>query len=237
MRINSGSFFSGMKVAKKWTKFWFKNQHNESTTMKNNWFLTMTACVGFAAAAQATDVTIDFQNHGTGNLGVTTDTFSDGGASIVASGFSATGPVDLWVKSGSPSETGLGLANDTTDHEILPGSFIQLTVPPAPPGSTLKLVVTGSIQSGESVEVFFGATSGTIGSTPITGGSVSGDQQTFLIPAGDQSGFIDVTAGAGNILLDSAVVTIPNVPDGGLTIALLGGALTALGLARRKLTL
>jgi hypothetical protein len=228
-----------MEVAKKWTRFWFKNQHYESTTMKSNWFLTMTACVGFAAAAHATDVTITFLENGLGDLGSGAKTFTDGGASITAQGFSASGPVDLWAKqSGDPAETGLGLANDPTDHEIFPGSFIQLTVPPGPAGSTLKLVVTGSIQSGEGALVWFGTTSGTIGLTPVPpAGGVSGDQQTFNIPAGDQSGFIDITASAGNILLDSAVVTVPNVPDGGLTIALLGGALTALGLARRKLTL
>jgi hypothetical protein len=204
--------------------------------MKINSLLTMLACAAFAVAAQANDVTIDFVNLGLGDLGSGAKTFSDGGASIVAQGFSASGPVDLYAKDGgTSSEHGLGLANDSADHEIMSGSFIQLTVPPGPPGSTLKLVVTGSIQSGESAEVFFGTTSGTLGSTSIAGGPVIGEQQVFIIPAGDQSGFIDVTASAGNILLDIAVVTIPNVPDGGLTIALLGGAITALGLIRRKL--
>ena len=203
--------------------------------MKNNWVLTMTACIGFAAAAHANDVTIDFQNNGTGNLGVTTDTFSDNGASIVASGFSASGPVNLWVKNAGGDETGLGLANDTVDHEILPGSFIQLTLPPGPPGSTLKLVVTGSIQALEQVEVFSGPNAGVLNSTPV-GSQVGGETATFTIAPGT-TGFIDITSGTGNVLLDSAVVTVPNVHDGGLTIALLGGALTALGVARRKLTL
>jgi hypothetical protein len=181
---------------------------------------------------------IDFQNLGLGDLGAGAKTFSDGGASITAEGFSASGPVDLWAKvSGSPSETGLGLANDSAAHEILPGSFVQLDLGTlAPPGSTLTLVVTGSIQSGESAEVFHGTTSGTLGgsTTGITAGSVSGEQQSYTI-TGLTTGFLDITAGAGNILLDSVTVVTPNVPDGGTTIVLLGGAITALGLIRRKL--
>ena len=191
--------------------------------------------MGFAGAAQANTVMINFQDHGTGDLGSGPITFTENGASITAEGF-GPGNHDLYAKftMGNLSETGLGLANDTVDHEILPGSFIQLDLASLlPKGSVLTLLVTGSIQAGESAEVFLGTTSGTIGSTPVAGNGVSGARESFNITA--TTGFLDITAGAGNILLDSVTVVTPNVPDGGTTIVLLGGAITALGLIRRKL--
>src|SRR5271167_1999699 len=46
---------------------------------------------------------------------------------IVASGWSGTTSVHLYGKNAGTGEQGLGLVNDTTgDHEITPGSFVQL---------------------------------------------------------------------------------------------------------------
>jgi hypothetical protein len=202
--------------------------------MKVTSLVTMLGCLGVAAVAQAGTVSINFQQNGTGDLGAGAKTFTQDGVSLTAQGFSASGGVDLWAKtSGDPTETGLGLANDPNDHEILPGSFVQLTVPPSGvSGAILTLIMTGSIQSGEIVDVRFGNTSGTLGTTVI-GTQTGGGTASFTIPSG--TGFVDVTSDAGNVLLDAAVITTPNVPDGGTTIVLLGGAITALGLIRRKL--
>jgi hypothetical protein len=206
--------------------------------MKINSLLTMLACAGFAAVAQAGTVTINFQELGSNlDLGPGAKTFTAGGVSLTAQGFSLTGDVDLWAKltSGDPSETGLGLANDA-DHEIHKGSFIQLSIPPTGvAGAVLTLLTSGSLQGTETVAITFGDTSGTLGGFPPPGNTHSGGGVfTFTIPSSIHP-FLDITGTLGNVLLDSVVITFPTVPDGGMTIMLLGGAVTALGLIRRKL--
>ena len=212
--------------------------------MNNKRFIAALAAVGFAVAMDANAAVINFQENdspaNTSTLLGTTATFTDGGASLMAAGFGpgVLNSVPLFAKftTGDPTETGLGLLNDPSgEHEITVGSFIQLTVPPSPPGSVLNLIIAGSVQSGESAVVSFNLAPGTLGGgVPITGTAGPGPDQTmFTISSG--AGFIDITAGSGNVLLDSATVTVPQIPDGGMTVAMLGGALTLLGFARRKL--
>ena len=212
--------------------------------MNNKRFIAALAAVGFAVAMDANAAVINFQENdspaNTSTLLGLTATFTDGGASLTAAGFGPNGPVDLYAKftSGDPTETGLGLVNDPSgDHEITVGSFIQLTVPPSPAGSTLDLIIAGSVQANETALVFFGTANGVLGATPILGSAGPGADQTMysIGPFGAGPGYIDITAGNGNVLLDSATVTVPPVPDGGMTVAMLGGALSLLGLVRRKL--
>jgi fibronectin-binding autotransporter adhesin len=208
----------------------------------NNKFIAAVAAIGFAAAmdASALTYTIDFQQYGQNvNLGPT-KTFTSGPVSIAAAGFTTGGSsVDLFAKysSGNPSETGLGLANDLPDHEINTSSFVQLALPPGGPvGTTLDVVLTGSLQTGETADIRLGTANGVLGSTVI-GTHSGGDTWSFNIPAADNvaGNYIDITADNGNVLLDSVQISTPSVPDGGLTVAMLGGALTLLGFARRKL--
>ena len=209
--------------------------------MKTQMLFTALAAIGFAGALDANAVTITFQENdspvNTSTVLGTSATFTEGVASITATGYSSNNNLtDLFAKytSGDPTETGLGLNNDP-DKEIHGSSFIQLTVPPSPAGSTLDVVLTGSIQTGETSNIGFSTTAGTRGAL-IPGGSQSGGGTfSFTVPSGDQSGYIDIWASSGNVLLDSVTITVPSVPDGGLTIAMLGAALTVLGLARRKL--
>jgi hypothetical protein len=205
--------------------------------MKSNCLLAMLACLGFATA-QAATVSINFQEAGTGDLGSGSKTFTENGVSLTAQGFSATGAVDLWEKvtSGDPTETGLGLAKDADNHEILPGSFIQLSLPPTGvAGAVLTLIMTTSIQAGETVEVTFSDTFGVLGSAVMPPGPLTGSVTSiYTIPLSSHP-FVDITALGGNVLLDGAVITTPNVPDGGSTIVLLGGVVAAFGLIRRKL--
>ena len=210
--------------------------------MNNQRFFAALAAMGFAVSVQANTATITFQeNDSPANTSTTlgtTSTFTDGGASLMAAGFGPGGPVDLYAKytSGDPSETGLGLVNDPSgEHEIIPGSFIQLTVPPSPAGSTLELIIAGSVQSTESALVKFTTTAGSFGGTTIVGTAGPGTDQVKFIIGALGNGYSDISAGSGNVLLDSATILLPTVPDGGTTVAMLGGALTLLGLARRKL--
>ncbi len=184
-----------------------------------------------ALATQANAVTFDFQSNGQNvNLGPTS-TFTVGGFSLTASGFLTNGtPTDLYAKFtlGNPTETGLGTAIDS-EHEINTTDFIQLTLPTTPP-SNFNMVLLASVQFGEQAKVYFTTTPGTLtGATLI--GTITNADGSVTIPPGDQTGFIDITAGAVNILLESA--TISSVPDSGSAVALLGIALAGIEGVRR----
>jgi hypothetical protein len=189
------------------------------------------AGIGAALATQANAVTFTFQENGPGNLGPTS-TFSEGGFSLTASGFlTSGGPTDLFAKNLGGDETGLGTAIDPTgNNEITTSDFVQLTLPTTPP-SNFQMVLVGSVQSGESALVYFTTTAGTLTGATLIGTLTSDGSVT--VPAGDQTGFIDITAGNKNVLLNSATVT--TVPDGGSAVALLGIALAAIEGLRRAL--
>ena len=187
------------------------------------------AAIG-ALATQANAVTFDFQSSGSNlNLG-TTETFTVGGISLTASGFLTNGtPTDLFSKFtlGNPSETGLG-TNIDSEKEVNTTDFIQLTLPTTPP-SNFNMVLLASVQFGEQAKVYFTTTPGTLtGATLI--GTITNADGSVTIPAGDQTGFIDITAGAVNILLASATIS---TPDSGSAVALLGIALAGIEGVRR----
>ena len=184
-----------------------------------------------ALATQANAVTFDFQSNGSNmDLGPTS-TFTVGGFSLTASGFLTNGtPTDLYAKFtlGNPSETGLG-TNIDAEKEVNTTDFIQLTLPTTPP-SNFNMVLLASVQFGEQAKVYFTTTPGTLtGATLI--GTITNADGSVTIPAGDQTGFIDITAGAANILLESA--TVSSVPDSGSAVALLGIALAGIEGVRR----
>ena len=118
------------------------------------------------------------------------------------------------------------------DHEITSAAWVQLDVSQLL-GSSLATIFLSSVQSGETAKIWFSDASGTLGtliSTIAADGSL--DITSYL-----SHRYIDVTAGSGNVLIASLAATAPSrVPDGGTTVAMLGGALTALGLIRRKLS-
>ena len=184
-----------------------------------------------ALATQANAVTFTFQENGSNvDLGPTS-TFTVGGFSLTASGFlTSGGPTDLFAKFtlGNASETGLG-TNIDAEKEVNTTDFIQLTLPTTPP-SNFSMVLLASVQFGEQAKVYFTTTPGTLtGATLI--GTITNADGSVTIPAGDQTGFIDITAGAANILLESA--TVSSVPDSGSAVALLGIALAGIEGVRR----
>lgn len=205
--------------------------------MNKNKILTALAIVGFAVAAQATPVTFTFlENGGNVNLG-NSSTFTSGGASITAYGFASSGgpATAIFAKDEGSDEQGLGIVSDPTgNNEIWGSSFIQLFAAGGLP--TINLTF-GSTDNGEIANIYFSPTLGTLG-TLI--GSVNSNT-TFDIASIYQHGYIGVAAGGAtssgvpNVLLGSATVNTPSAPDGGTTIALLGAALSAAGMMRRKL--
>jgi hypothetical protein len=186
--------------------------------------------------ANAALITFNFQENGSNlDLGPTS-TFTESGISLTASGFlTAGGATHLYAKNLGGDETGLGSTSDPSGaHEITTSNFIQLTLPTTPL-TAFVMVALASVQTGEQAKVFFTTTPGTLtGATLI--GTVTGHDGTVTIPPGDQTGFIDITAGAGNVLLGSATVSTGTVPDGGATVSLLGCALLGLAAMRRKLS-
>ncbi len=167
-----------------------------------------------------------------------TQTFSSGGQSLVASGFWTSGPTqDLDVKNGGAGESGLGLATaDSADHEIEANDFVQLDLMTLLSAGYHSFTVTlGSLQSGESGKIAFGASAGTLtGGTLIktlTGGAVT-QSWTFTDAS---TRYVDVVGGGiegGDTILAS--VTASSVPDGASTALMLGGALLGLAALRRR---
>jgi hypothetical protein len=196
--------------------------------------LTIASAIGLLAAGQVRAVQFTFQENGSNvDLGPTS-TFTEGGISLTVSGFfTSGGSTDLYAKSApdsdGASETGLGTTSDPTgQHEITTSNFVQLTLPTTPP-SNFQLVLLGSVQAGESANVYFSHTPGTLAGATLIG-TIDGNDGSVAVPAADQTGYIDVTAGKGNVLLSGAIV---NTPDGGPTVTLLGFAVAAIGLIQR----
>ena len=185
-----------------------------------------------ALATQANAITFDFQSNGSNVPLGTTSNFTVGGFSLTASGFLTNGtPTILYAKNLGASETGLGTTADPSgQNEIFTGDFVQLTLPTTPP-SNFNMVLLASVQSGEQALVYFQPLSspGTlVGATLI--GTITNADGSVTIPAIYQTGFIDITAGAANVLLESATIS---TPDSGSAVALLGIALAGIEGVRR----
>lgn len=198
-------------------------------------FTIIVAAMGIISAAQSSAVTFTFLENGNNlDLGPSS-TFIEGAFSLTASGFlTSGGTTDLYAKSepeiGGSSEIGLGTTSDPTgDHEITADNFIQLTLPTIPPSNVLQ-VFLGSVQAGESAEVFFTQTAGTLSGATLIG-TVSNADGSVTVPAGDQTGFVDITAGQANVLLTGVIITAA-VPEPSVMSFLPVGGILVLFLSR-----
>jgi hypothetical protein len=205
--------------------------NSRNNPMKHKFTTIVLVLVGMVALAMQANATVfTFQENGS-NLSLgPTSTFTEGGLSLTASAFlTSGGTTNLYAKNLGGSEIGLGTTSDPTgQHEITTSNFIQLTVPTTP-SSNFQMTLLTSVQNGESAKVYFTTTAGTLtGATLI--GTVSNADGSVTIPAGDQNGFIDITAGSKNVLLSTATFT---TPDSGSAVALLGIALAGIEGVRR----
>ena len=211
-----------------------QNQTVKLKYMKTNLLLAL-AFAGLATSLQANTVTFDSTVWGTGgDLGVSSQTFSSGGVSLnisttTSGGGGPTSTAHLYAKNGGGDETGLGVI-PATDFEINPTIGLTILVPS---GGLLSLSI-GSVQATEAATIFWGTTFGatTFGLPLVT---ANGPVNVSSIPAGDYITIYGSGIAGQNVLLDSVVANGPSVPDGGTTLAMLGGALTMVGLIRRKL--
>ncbi len=190
-------------------------------------------------AVHSEAVSFTFQENGSNvDLGPTS-VFTEGGLSLTVSGFlTSGGTTHLYAKNsgsvGGSSEVGLGTTSDPTgEHEITTSNFIQLTVPTTP-ASNFQLVLLTSVQSGESAQVFFTHTPGTLAGAILIG-TVSNTDNSVTVPADDQNGYIDVTAGKANVLLSGIVTTGsgPTVPEPSTYVLVVTGLSLCAWLVRR----
>jgi VPDSG-CTERM motif len=188
--------------------------------------LLVAAAGAFALKANALPVTIHFQE--SGDVGPTF-TFDQDGFDLTLSAFlTAGGTTHLFVANAA------GTTGDPSGQNgIATNTFIQLTVPTSP-ASNLDFVSIGDIGAGESAKVYFTTTAGSLaGATLLKTLTADGP---VAVGAAFQHGFIDITAGAGNVLLTGAQISqVRSVPDAGFTASLLGMGLVGLAALRRKL--
>jgi hypothetical protein len=204
--------------------------------MNTKTLIATLALAGFAAATQAN--VIDFSANGNNNALGTTSTFTQGGISITAYGFGPSSAVNLYSKNqGGGGENGLGLVNDpAAQNEITVGSFIQLGLPTTP-ATLVNLVLLESNTLQESATIWWSTTLGSLGSQIGTVLASADGTGNFTLPAlyANGTGYLGISAGSGNVLLGALDVTPRSAPDGGATLILLGSAMSAIGLIRRKL--
>ncbi len=184
-------------------------------------------------AASFADIPYNLASKGVGDLGVTTWTFSDGSNSITLWGFTGvgSGTTDLWYKNDGGDETGMGLANDTVDHEILGSSFLEFTT------ANVTTITIGSVQSGESWALYGSNSIGTRGTTLLASGTTDVIPPGLNIAAIDSGWtYVSLFAPTGNILLDGANGPAPRVPEPGTTAMILTlGFVGLFEVGRRKL--
>jgi hypothetical protein len=201
--------------------------------MNKKSLIAIVAAAGFAAVAHANS--IDFSTTGNGDIGSSTHTYNQNGFAVTVYGYGPSGTVNIYSKQeGLGGENGIGLVNDANgQNEITAGSFIQIGLPTTP-ASIVNLLFGDSITAGETAKIYWSTTLGVLGSTLL--GTLNGNG-SFAVPSLPNGGvgFIGVTAGTGNVLLQSLDVTARQTPDGGTTMILLGSALSAASLIRRKL--
>ena len=150
-------------------------------------------------------------NSGAGNDSRGATTYTSGGFSVLATGFSSNGVTnDLYEKAGGTGEEGLGLAGQTDNEINSPNQFIQFQILTIP--NPLQLAMSfaaNSTTAGEgwivwgtnSAGTLAGATnlaSCTSAGTDVTGGPC---EQLFTVATAPGFTYIDVQATNGNMLV------------------------------------
>lgn len=193
------------------------------------------AALCVASPGWATTITYDFSACPTGftcptAIG-TSQTYTAGGVTITAYGFNASGADNLYVKEGSGDESGLGLADGGTDHEIKPGSFVQLDLSNlAAKGVDSGTLTIGSVQKGEAYDICTSTAIGTLG-TSCTPGTTNFTPVTISWSSSDP--IVGLTATNGDVLLVNSMTTEPTPEPGTVTLLGAGALMLAAMMFRR----
>jgi hypothetical protein len=210
--------------------------------MKNKW-IKMTAAaaaiVGFSASVQATLVTL---TPGTAFTSLSGATSSLAGGTLVGSVLNSpltggydTGTLTSFVESGVTANPYAGGLTFVYAVNLTSGQFIHLTLngygsalavsigyDTSNGGAFVPTTVDRVSGTGTPIDVFWGA--------EITSGLT--DYVEVFTPFTSVSFVTDNIIDGGTA---GAQAYAPNLPDGGATVMLLGAALSAMGLLRRKL--
>jgi hypothetical protein len=209
--------------------------HHRWSTMLRTLALVSLAVASSAGAAVVWDLNPDRQH---GSIGSNTQVFMQDGLQITARGYNNNGgqgiATDLFFKNRPPSdgavEIGLGLASSA--HNELNGSatgplnFIQLDLRSIlQQGATNGQVAVGSLQNGESFQLFGSNAEGQLGiaiSGLFTG--LAFDDKFVAIPQFGAFSFISITgAGAGsNVLPTRFAADITPIPEMGTVMPIVG---------------
>ena len=188
----------------------------------------MLGALSLAVAAKAGTITITFEfNNPTGALG-TTETYTQGIYSIVASGFNGTdSPQDLFSKNAGGDEVGIGLTNDS-DFEITPGSFIQLDLSTLPLG-TFALQIN-SDTGADAFKLYNTSVAGTLGGVVLDS---QGSTSNPLLTITPSLRYLDLTATSGNVLEGPLSFTVSTTPEPA-TFLMIAVGLVSVGLLGRR---
>ena len=223
-------------------------------TLKSNRLLKSALavlCCSFAFAASsawATLVTWNLNPSGTNaDLATNSQSYTVSGFTITARGYDNSGgigsPHNLHFKNLGPSERGLGITG-TTDFELqvngagVPLHFIQLDLTSIlSQGFTNGQIEVGSIQSGESWNLYGSNTLGSLGVKLNATAFGSSTDETFVnVPNFGQYQFISVVTATGDVLPVAFQATFTPIPEAASVIPVLCliTVATAIEIRRRR---
>jgi VPDSG-CTERM motif len=202
--------------------------------------LAASAFLVSASMAFGTSISITF-NDITGDLGVTSQSYSSGGTTVTAFGYVSGSPSNLFGKNDGGDEIGIGLTGQP-NNEITPTDFIQLDISQlATNGFTTASLFVGSTQAtDEPWDLYASNTLGTLGVIKITSNTTDYPNGVDISSLLGYK-YIGLTANPGgiggqNVLLGAITANAPSrVPDSGSSIGILSMGLMALFLLRRKM--
>ena len=187
------------------------------------------ASFGVIGAPAAHAATFTFQTP-PGDVGSPTQTYTNGGLTITAAGFSSsnftTPNVNLFDKTLTGDESGLGLTNDPapTEDEITVGSYVRIAMPTGVTNVSFEMD-SSTTPDAWAVYGSSSANPASLGTALMTGTS---EETPVLLPT---EAFYFFTATAGNVLIRDISMSATPVPA---ALPLFAGGLGVIGMFARR---
>jgi hypothetical protein len=183
--------------------------------MKNCVWRNLALTILLAGVSQAATITWDFSSGTVGNVGSSNESFTSGGFTVAAKGYSSSSnSTNLFGKNDSGDEKGLGL-NGFSDNEIAGNGFIQLDLS-ALVGFTNFKISFGSATDGETWNVSECGTVGSLCAGSLISGTNEGTLNSFVVGNVATTGrYLDIKAvhSGDNVLLFKLTADTPSVPE------------------------